>query len=665
LTHNLLILIKINNMVHVNISCSYRFRCDGTLIAFYISAIMLKDETIEFLAAISPFDRLDQPTLSELVEDIAMEYYPKGVKVLTQDGPPSEYLRIIKKGAVKVFRSSSDEDEIIIDFRGEGDQFGLVSVISGDRSRANVMAVEDTICYLISKDKIVNLFQTNPEVNDHFMRSFFVNFIDKAYDMVNRGPSGMGETDRRLFTTSVGSIISRTPVVASQGVTIQRAAGLMVDSKVSSIVLLDDAGIPSGILTDRDLREKVVARGMDIEEPIKTIMSSPLLSVGSDEFCFEVLMKMVRFKIHHMLVMDKGEFKGVVTNHDFMVLQGSSPTVLVKEIEEAQDTASLADMVPRLYKTVATLLFEGAKATNIAGLITEIGEKLILKGFDLVERELGTPPVSYSVFLYGGSGRRELTLTLNIRIGIIFDDSGNLSLESTAKQYFSSMASRLNTVLGKCCPGSVDGVLQSDHTRSLAEWKNYFNSWKHELRGLPEPQFFDIRHVKGNEEPVDTLVEHLFGLTRLSEDVMDLLATATVENRPPLGFFRRFVVEKSGEHRNEFDLTLKGIRPLVDAVRVFALEKSCRETSTLKRLIYLRERFEFEYADDIGHALNYLDSLLIKHQLDQIEKGLAPDTFVNPARLSSLEKNSLKEIFKLTTVIYDIIEKSYRTERVV
>jgi CBS domain-containing protein len=181
---------------------------------------------------------------------------------------------------------------------------------------------------------------------------------------------------------------------------------------------------------------------------------------------------------------------------------------------------------------------------------------------------------------------------------------------------------------------------------------------------MPVPHFFDMRQIKGNEEPVEALREHLFGLASSSEDLMDFIATVTVENRPPLGFFRRFVVEKSGEHRNEFDLTMKGIRPLVDAVRVFAVEKGFRETSTVKRLQHLGERYGFEHAEDMEHALNYLDSLLINHQLEQIERGLEPDTFINPERLSTIEKKTLREIFQLTARVYDIIEKNYRTERV-
>ena len=625
---------------------------------------MLNEETIEFLTNVPPFDKLSPDELDMISEDIMLEYYPTGVKILAQNGPPSQYLRLIKKGAVKVSLLSKDDEEIVIDYRSEGEQFGLVSVISGDRSRANVVAVEDTICYLIAKEKITSLFQSNAEVNEHFMRSFFINFIDKTYDETKRRYVGLGGSERRLFTTRVGDIISREPVTAPQDVSIKEAAEVMSADSVSSIILMDGEGAPAGILTDRDLRDKVVSKGMDIGGPASLVMSSPLILIDSDEFCFEALLTMMRSKIHHLLVVEKDEFKGVVTNHDFIALQGSSPTVLAKEIEAAADADELASMTPKLFKAVSALLFEGAKAINIAGLITEIAEKVILKSFELSERELGAPPIPYSVFLYGGSGRRELTLTLNVRIGIIHEDTNNLPLIETGRKYFEALAEKVNYIMVRFCPEAREGVLAGKRIKSLSDWKDYFHHWKYEVRGLPKAQYFDMRLIMGEEALVDSLRNNLFTMTQASLELMDLVAAMTVENRPPLGFFRRFVVEKSGEHRNEFDLTMKGIRPLVDAVRVFAVEKDFRDPSTIKRLQFLSERYEFTYAEDIKHALNYLDSLLIHHQLDQIERGMEPDTFVNPGKLTNIEKNTLREIFQLTATVYDIIEKSYRTERV-
>jgi CBS domain-containing protein len=149
-----------------------------------------------------------------------------------------------------------------------------------------------------------------------------------------------------------------------------------------------------------------------------------------------------------------------------------------------------------------------------------------------------------------------------------------------------------------------------------------------------------------------------------NDSMMDVVMLDTIENRPPLGFFRRFVVEKSGEHRSELDLFEKGIRPLVDAVRVFALQRGIENFSTWRRVLELKSRYDFGHADDIEHALEYLLTLLIHHQLEQIEKGEDADNFINPETLANIEKKTLKEVFQLIATLYDLMEKSLSTETI-
>jgi CBS domain-containing protein len=633
----------------------------------FYSFIVLKEETIDFLKKIPPFTLLSDEELEEIADDIAMEYYPRGVKVLTQSGPPSQHLRIIKKGGVKVFVTSGQGQEMLIDYRSEGDQFGMLSVLSGDRSRANVVAVDDTICYIISREKILSVVQRNPAVNEYFLRSFFINFIDKTYDETRkRCFTGTAIGDRRLFTTPVGDIVRKEPVTCGEDTPIQKAAGIMAEHKISSLVIAGEAGAPMGIVTDRDLREKVVARGRELSEPVRLIMSSPLIKVDAEEYCFEALMRMMRYKIHHILVVERGQFKGIVTNHDFMVLQGASPTVLVKEMEDIQSFDSLGKTTKKLHKTVSTLLREGARAHNITGLITELIEKLLNRIVDMIERELGPSPLPYSMFLFGDGARRELTLSLRLRLGVAYEDTNNLNVITATEQYFQAFITRFAEALSACnVSGGGADCLRFEHIRSHADWKDLFHRWTSESYGTPPvAELFDMRVLRGEEGPVDSLVDHLFSLARENEEMMDLIATDTVTNRPPLGFFRRFVVEKSGEHKNELNIHEKGIRPLVDAVRTFAIEKGHKDVQTMMRLSSLRAINAFELAEDAEQAFEYLNTLLIHNQLEQIENGDEPDTFLNPEDLANLEKQTLRECFQLIANLFEIIEKSYRTERV-
>jgi CBS domain-containing protein len=626
---------------------------------------MQKEETIDFLVSIAPFDKLSRPELESLAEDVVLEYYPKGIKILTQNGPPSEHLRLIKKGGVKVFLTSKNEGEIVIDFRSEGEQFGLVSVISGDRSRANVVAVEDTICYLIPRAKIVSLFQGNPVVNEYFMKSFFINFIDKTYDESSRRYAGFGESERRLFTTPVGNIVIKQPVTAPVSTSIRAAASVMAEHRVSSLILTDEEGLPVGILTDRDLRVKVVASGLDIHGPVSEIMSAPIISVSAQEMCFEALLKMMHHNIHHILVMEGGVFKGVVTNHDFMVLQGSAPTVLVKEVSEADDVTGLEEVVPRLFKAASTLMKEGAKPHNITGLITELSEKLSTRAVELAEQKLGPAPLQWSLFFFGEGGRRELTLSLALKAGIVYDDPPSLKLHGEAKRYFAGLGAEINSSLESCRKLASGGgpALFEGHIRSFSEWKDLFGAWRHGGREDILPELYDLRHARGPAGHVESLREHLTRTASQSEPLLRALAASTIVNRPPLGFFRRFVVEKSGEHKNEFDLFDKGVRPLVDCARLFALQRGLRESTTARRLFLLAQRHEHRYAEDMGHAVEYLLALLIHHQLDRIDRGQKPSTFMNPEKLSAIEKSTLKEIFQLTASVHEIAEKTFISER--
>jgi CBS domain-containing protein len=200
---------------------------------------------------------------------------------------------------------------------------------------------------------------------------------------------------------------------------------------------------------------------------------------------------------------------------------------------------------------------------------------------------------------------------------------------------------------------------------AMSDWKEMFGRWAAAPgRYRPRAVFADMRSIRGDAEMVATLRKELMDQLSTRETMMDVVMMDTIDNRPPLGFFRRFVVEKSGEHRSELDIYEKGIRPLVDAVRAFAVQRGVENYSTWRRVLELKERFNFTHTEDIEHALEYLLTLLIHHQLEQLEAGEEPDNFINPENLANIEKKTLKETFHLIATLYDLLEKSLSTETI-
>lgn len=628
---------------------------------------MVLEEVLTFLKKVPPFQFLDEEILRSIASRITVEYYPKDTVILKQDGQPSEYLRIIKKGSVKVFVRTKDNEEVLIDYRSEGDSFGFLSLVSGDRSRANVVAAEDTICYLIEKELILSLLEKNPSLTEFFLKSFLNKYIDKTYKEMRGRSLLYGGGDKLLFTTTVKELIAREPVTAPSHISIKEAAEIMSRNKISSLVLMD-GDAPVGIITDRDLRDKVVAKGKDINEPVSSIMSVSLVKIDSKEYCFEALLRMVRYNIHHLIVVEDGALKGIITNHDLMMLQGVSPISIAKEIETQQTIEGLTSVSKKINQIIGLLLRDGAKATSITRIITELNDRLVRKILELTEKRFGRPPLPYCWIVFGSEGRREQTFKTDQDNAIIYADPASPEEEKKARDYFTVFADFVKNGLIECgynaCPAGYMAS-NSQWCQPLKTWKRYFTNWISEPVSesvLKSLIFFDFRGLHGDLNLADELRAHLNTLLEGNKVFLGYMANAIIKNRPPIGFFKAFVVEKSGEHKDELNLKVKGIAPLVDIVRLFSLEKTLKETSTIDRINILKTRHSIvkEHADELMHAFEFMMLLRIHHQFEQMESGKSPDNFINPNKLSNLERRTLKETFHLISKLQDTLIERYK-----
>ncbi|MDA8169528.1 MAG: DUF294 nucleotidyltransferase-like domain-containing protein [Nitrospiraceae bacterium] len=629
---------------------------------------MLVEDVMDFLRQVPPFQFLDGKDLKAIAGKVSLEFYPKDALILRQKGPASLYLRIIKKGGVKVYRISDSGEEVLIDYRGEGDVFGLLSLMGEDGQKSNVVAVEDTICYLVKKDDVMKLIETNPLFTEYFFKSHMTRYIDKTYDEMHGRNVLAGSGDKLLFTTRVEEIAAREVATATEDVSIQEAAMLMTARKISSLVILDGNGLPAGIVTDRDLREKVVARGRDVDEPVKNVMSLPLVRVDSKDFCFEAVLKMIKYNIHHLLVIRDGELQGVITNHDLMILQGTSPLSFAKDIENQITVEGLAPVAGKINNIVGLLLKDGAKASSIAKVISEINDRLVRKVLGMAERKFGRPPLPYCWIALGSEGRKEQTFKTDQDNALIYADPQGENEALEAGEYFRQFAVFVREALLKCCfPPCPAGFMASnpEWNQPLRTWKKYFTDWVSTPTAeavLKSLIFFDFRPIYGDMALAGQLRDHLVSILQDEMVFLGFLANKIIRNRPPIGFMKSFVVEKSGEHKDELNLKLKGIAPIVDAVRLFALEKGVAETSTLERMEALRGKHTIveEYAEELEHAFEFIMLLRITHQYGQIKAGKQPDNFINPDNLSNLQKKTIKDAFSLISRIQDLIIERYK-----
>lgn len=628
--------------------------------------VKIIEDIMDFLKSVAPFEFLSDEVINSVTVKTSMEYFPKGTHILLQDGSPSEFLYIIKKGGVKIYRRVENE-EIVIDYRSEGDSFGFVSLMSGDKSRANIVAIDDTICYLIPKETILNLINKYPEVRDFFLRSFMSIYIDKGYREEQSKKAITYTVDKILFTTPVEDIATKNVITVSENTSIKDAARIMCEHSISSIIIINSQGIPVGIITDKDLRKKVIASARNVDGPVKDIMSYPIIKIDAKDFCFEAVVRMLKYNIHHLLVIKNGKIDGIITNHDIMMLQGFSPVTIVRDLEIQQTVEGLMNASKQVNIIVGNLISQGAKASNITRIITEINDRIVKKIIQFAEREFGQPPVPYCWLALGSEGRKEQTFKTDQDNALIYADPPPSEHEA-ANKYFLEFTAYIKENLLKCgfppCPGDVMAS-NPKWCQPLKIWKKYFSQWIYTPKGENinlSNIFFDFRGIYGDLSLEENLKDYLLGIVKEQKVFLGYLANLAVRNKPPLGFFKTFVVEKSGEHKDKLNLKIKGIAPIVDIIRLFSLEKGVRETSTLERIEVLKGKHTVvrDYADEIIYAFEFLMLLRMRYQYEQVLKGNMPNNFIDPESLSNLEKKLLKDTFQLISKLQDILIERYK-----
>ncbi len=627
---------------------------------------MTKPGALKFLEETAPFHFLDEGVIMILANHLTSGYYTKDTVILRQHDPPSDYLYLIKSGTVKVYLESEQPQEFVLDIKGQGENFGFLSMIGGENQKTTVVAQENTLCYKLKKEVVFRLIDSTPAIASYYL-SYLARYLDRTFEEIHHKSFFSGGGDELLFHTPVQDLAVEL-VSAGEETTIRDAARLMSRHKISSLVIHDGQRRPTGIVTDRDLREKVIAQGRSILDPVRDIATPTLIQIETGESCFEALLKMVQHNIHRLLVTDEGRLKGIITNHDMMLLQGTSPLSFAKDITEQESLEGLISISRKTNNVAGILIKQNARLDHLTRIITEINDRLMGKVLEISERDAGPPPLPYCFFVYGSSGRKEQTFKTDQDNGIIYADPQTEREAKVARTYFLELATQVNQTLSRIgfplCPANYMAG-NPQWCRPLQDWKTYYTGWVSEPVAdslLKFLVFYDLRPIYGAFSLAEGLREHFSHLIKDQKVFFGHMANLMLKITPPLGFFKQFVVEKEGAQKDKFDLKVKGLSPLLDAVRLFAMEAGVKETSTLERIHILKDRHGIvkDFHNEIRQAFEYIMLLRMRHQYEQIKAGKPPDNFIDPDQLTTLEKKILKDAFLLMQKLQSLIMERYQ-----
>jgi CBS domain-containing protein len=627
------------------------------------------DVAVDFLKETMPFKELDNEVLHGLAKHCRIDFFPKGTRLFTYNKTEITHLHLIQRGGVRAFIIDEDGELALKDYRGVGANIGALGIIRGTLANLNIETVEDTFCFLIPRAILLTLVRENSAVAHYFLKSFSDNVVATAYNELRSHKMNRRTSDDLYLFNVTARDLTKSLYSVSASTSIQEAAAIMARRAIGSMLIYadEDPGSMLGIITDTDLRGKVIAEGRDYRQPVASIMSGPLKTVPASMLCFDVLLKMMSTGVHHLGVEQAGGVIGVVTSHDIMVQQGNSPYYLFKEIVAQSDFLGVYSLAHKVSGIVRNIINEGAKAGNITRMLALLNDQILYRILTLLHDQMGPPPVKYSWLLLGSEGRSEQTFKTDQDNAIIYADPGSDAEARRAEEYFGLFASRAISHLVKCgSPLCQSGTMATnpDWCQPVTVWKSYFQRWisaaePSEL--LVSSIFFDFRSGFGAEQMAVDLRDFVIEQTTKRSLLPYYLARQCIANRAPLSFFNNFIVEKNGEHKDMLDIKTRGICPFVDFARVLALRYGIRETNTLERLrlLMLGEKISKDLYHSAVEAYELQMQLRVIQQLGQIENGNDPDNFIRPAQLSDLEKRMLRDAFAVIERMQNELERIF------
>ncbi|WP_029897476.1 putative nucleotidyltransferase substrate binding domain-containing protein [Desulfohalovibrio reitneri] len=623
----------------------------------------------DFLSRVLPFSELTMRSLDRLARAASIDFLPKGTRVMTRGETEVTDVLVIQSGGMKLFLDTPEEGEVLTDFRGEGGIVGALAVVRSTRASMNVECVEDTFVFRLPAALFLELVEAEPALSTHFLKSFTESYLTKAFAELRRDRlAPRQEASLPLFASTVGDVVRRAPVWTPPGADIRSAGGIMAEEGVGSLLVRESEDAPLlGIITDKDLRYKVVAQGLNYNWPVREIMNSPVRTIEAGRDCFEALLAMMRHQIHHLPVERDGRVIGVVTSHDIMVLQGRSPFALYREIEGERTFAGLVDLAAKVPLVVRPLVEEGAKASSVGRMVSVLSDALLDRVLTMLQEELGPPPSPFCWLYLGSEGRREQTFRTDQDNALLYRPPEEPGQAERARDYFLRLGrAAVEKLVDLGYPRCPFDVMASNPAlnRGEASWWAFFEG----LVRRPEPEqvlkatiFFDFRPGFGYAELGESLRERVMALARENQVFLGFMARDFLRARPPLSFFRGLLVEKSGEHKNRLDIKTRGVAPFVDFARLYALRLGLAETNTLARLDGARAAGAMSAGlhSEAREAYEFISQVRLIHQMRRMERGGEPDNFVDPAGLTDLERRTLKEAFSVISGLQQLVRDDF------
>ncbi|WP_455756602.1 putative nucleotidyltransferase substrate binding domain-containing protein [Sulfurimonas sp.] len=582
-------------------------------------------EQRKLIESIHPFELLSSQELDNLMGKIDIAYYPQDTLLISKD-VESIALYIIIKGSVTELI-----DGEIHNVYSAGDSFDADALIYG-KCESKFLVDEDIICYEIKKDDFLDLMQ-NKKIQSYFLQDFVTKHQHlKEYD------AGSDLTPFLISRVSDMFLHSACVVDANESI----YDSLVKQKNLKSKIIIVNDNDDYLVVSDTDLREKVLLGDVEIKDNIKKVATSGVISIDINDFLFNALLIMTHSSIKRLVVTQDGEIVGILEQLDMLSYFANHSHLVAVQIDKASSIDDLKDLQNDLKNLIIILRAKGVKVRYITKLVSTLNQKIYKKVFDMcVDDELKD---KCAFIAMGSEGRDEQSVKTDQDNALIVKDGIDVKL-------FEEPMLKLNGYLLEIgfpkCEGDVM-VSNEFWRRDISSFKKLIDSWTSSMSDKSVQElsiFMDSKCVAGDSSLLDELVLYLHSHFHKRDDVLAHIAKAVLNFETPLSLFSGFVLEK--EHNNKLDLKKGGVFALVHGVRTLSLQYEIKQTNTIERIKELNNKgvIDKNFATELIESFDSLSSIRLKAMLES--KDLDESNYINPKKLEKIQRDLLKDSFKI------------------
>ncbi|MGB6328102.1 MAG: putative nucleotidyltransferase substrate binding domain-containing protein [Halarcobacter sp.] len=601
-----------------------------------------------FIKAIHPFEYLTKSQLETFSQALDIVYFKKDEVLQKQESEP-ENLFFIIKGLVQ-----EKVDEEVLSIYSKNEFFDPVSIIK-NHSKHTFITAQETICYALPKEVFLKILRENTQIESFFFQSI----SQKLNANINN------ERNKELTNLMIAKVKDANvhrALILPYNTSIFDAVTAIKKEKVPTLLLEDDKG-EIYIVTDSDFREKVILNRMNFDDIVGKISNKGLVYVNENDFLFNAQLIMAKHGLKRVVVKDdQNKICGIIDQISLSSFFATHTFSVSNSISKAETIEDLKKASQSFTKIIKSLNAKGVKIEFISKLINQLNRKVMDKLFKITApKELIGKAC---LVVMGSEGRSEQILKTDQDNALIIADDCILSDEEILK--FTNTYTEYLVDFGfPRCEGNIM-VSNPYWCRRQKDFKDIIFEWITNPSGdnfMNLAIFYDAMSVTEDRKMLIELKEHLFKIGSMSETFYMHFAKIIMDFDVPLGFFDGFVFNsKDKAHNNEIDIKKGGIFIIVQGVRTLSLEHKLMRVNTIRRIKELQEKGEFdeEFALELIEAFKFLLTIKLKSNLEKMHSGKIIDNYINPDNLNTMEKDLLKDSFKIVNRLKKKLEHHYK-----